>query len=80
MAEAGEDGAQKHHNHLTMREIVCAQIRVLVKRMLPKYGYPPDRREKATWTIPEQAERYIDRQAPAPYRVGPNLVARRKEA
>jgi type I restriction enzyme R subunit len=29
---------------------------VLVKRVLRKHGYPPDRREKATDTVLEQTE------------------------
>jgi hypothetical protein len=29
---------------------------VLVKRILRKYGYPPDKQEKATLTVLEQAE------------------------
>jgi Domain of unknown function (DUF3387) len=33
-----------------------AQLRVLVKRILRKYGYPPDKQEKATITVLEQAE------------------------
>jgi type I restriction enzyme R subunit len=28
----------------------------LVKRILRKYGYPPDRQEKATQTVLEQAD------------------------
>src|SRR5204863_523976 len=32
----------------TVRENVRAQLRVLVKRILRKYGYPPDKQEKAT--------------------------------
>jgi type I restriction enzyme R subunit len=40
----------------TLRENVRAQIRVLVKRILRKYGYPPDKQEKATVTVLEQAE------------------------
>jgi type I restriction enzyme, R subunit len=40
----------------TLRENVRAQIRVLVRRILRKYGYPPDRQEKATQTVLEQAE------------------------
>jgi hypothetical protein len=32
----------------TLRENVRAQLRVLVKRILRKYGYPPDKQEKAT--------------------------------
>ena len=40
----------------TVRENVRAQLRVLVKRILRKHGYPPDKQEKATVTILEQAE------------------------
>jgi len=40
----------------TLREDVRAQLRVLVKRILRKYGYPPDKQEKATQTVLEQAE------------------------
>lgn len=40
----------------TMRENVRAQLRVYVKRVLRKHGYPPDLQEKATQTVLEQAE------------------------
>ena len=40
----------------TLRETVRAQLRVLVKRILRKHGYPPDKQEKATRTVLEQAE------------------------
>ena len=40
----------------TLRENVCAQLRVLVRRLLRKYGYPPDKQAKATQTVLEQAE------------------------
>ena len=40
----------------TIRENVRAQLRVTVKRILRKYGYPPDKQEKATQTVLEQAE------------------------
>jgi type I restriction enzyme R subunit len=39
----------------TLRENVRAQLRVLVKRILRKYGYPPDKQEKATEIVLEQA-------------------------
>jgi type I restriction enzyme R subunit len=39
----------------TLRENVRAQLRVLVKRILRKHGYPPDKQEKATATVLEQA-------------------------
>jgi type I restriction enzyme R subunit len=40
----------------TIRENVRAQLRVYVKRILRKHGYPPDKAEKATRTVLEQAE------------------------
>jgi len=40
----------------TLRENVRAQLRILVKRILRKHGYPPDKQEKATQTVLEQAE------------------------
>lgn len=40
----------------TVRETVRAKLRVMVKRILRKYGYPPDKQEKATATVLEQAE------------------------
>lgn len=40
----------------TVRDNVRAHLRVLVKRILRKYGYPPDLQEKATQTVIEQAE------------------------
>lgn len=40
----------------TLRENVRAQLRVVVKRILRKHGYPPDKQEKATQTVLEQAE------------------------
>jgi type I restriction enzyme R subunit len=35
---------------------IRAHLRVLVRRLLRKYGYPPDKQEKATQTVLEQAE------------------------
>jgi type I restriction enzyme R subunit len=40
----------------TIKESVRAKLRVIVKRILRKYGYPPDKQEKATQTVLEQAE------------------------
>ena len=40
----------------TLRENVRARLRVLVKRVLRKHGYPPDKQESATRTVLEQAE------------------------
>lgn len=39
-----------------VRESVRAGLRIIVKRILRKYGYPPDKQEKATQTVLEQAE------------------------
>lgn len=40
----------------TIRENVRAHLRVLVKRILRKYGYPPDKQDAATQTVLEQAK------------------------
>ena len=40
----------------TLRENVRANLRRLVRRILRKHGYPPDKQEKATRTVLEQAE------------------------
>ena len=39
-----------------IRENVRAQMRVIVKRILRKYGYPPDKQARATELVLEQAE------------------------
>ncbi|RLG30255.1 DEAD/DEAH box helicase, partial [Methanosarcinales archaeon] len=39
-----------------IRENARAQIRVLVKRILRKYGYPPDMQQRATELVLEQAD------------------------
>ena len=38
------------------RESARARMRVLVKRILRKYGYPPDLQDDAVKTVIEQAE------------------------
>jgi len=64
----------------TQRETARAKLRTLVRRLLRKYKYPPDRQEKATQTVMEQAERLcetwaedgqfgVDANAAAPARV-----------
>jgi type I restriction enzyme R subunit len=40
----------------TVRENVRANLRVLVKRTLRRYGYPPDKQARATELVLEQAE------------------------
>src|SRR5256886_17423215 len=44
----------------TVRENVRAQLRVLVKRILRKHGYPPGKQEKATQTVLEQPEVFAE--------------------
>ena len=48
------------HNNVTIdwtvRESVRANLRRMVKRVLRRYGYPPDMQEKAAETVLEQAE------------------------
>jgi type I restriction enzyme R subunit len=39
-----------------VKETVRAKLRVMVKRILRKYGYPPDKQERATETVMQQAE------------------------
>ena len=40
----------------TLRENVRAHLRRLVKRILRKHGYPPDKQAKATKTVLEPAQ------------------------
>lgn len=44
----------------TLRESARAKIRVMVKRILNKYGYPPDLQESATKLVLEQAALLCD--------------------
>jgi type I restriction enzyme R subunit len=44
----------------TLRENVRAQLRVLVKRILRRHGYPPDQQEAATRTVLAQAALFSD--------------------
>jgi type I restriction enzyme R subunit len=44
----------------TLRESARARIRVMVKRILKKHGYPPDLQEEATKTVLAQAELLSD--------------------
>jgi len=39
----------------TVRESVRAKMRVMVKRILRTYGYPPDKQARATELVLEQA-------------------------
>ena len=40
----------------TVKENVRAKLRVMIKRVLNKHGYPPDKQEEATRTVMEQAK------------------------
>ncbi len=40
----------------SVRENVQAKLRLIVKKILKKYGYPPDKQEKATIIVLEQAK------------------------
>jgi type I restriction enzyme R subunit len=40
----------------TVRENVRAKMRVMIKRILRRYGYPPDKQARATELVLEQAE------------------------
>jgi len=40
----------------TVKDSVRAKLRTMIKRILRKHGYPPDKQEKATQTALEQAE------------------------
>lgn len=42
------------------RESVCAQLRLLVKRILRKHRYPPEGQEAAVKLVLEQAETFAD--------------------
>jgi len=44
----------------TIRESARAKLMVLVKRTLTKYGYPPDKQQKAIETVLKQAELLAD--------------------
>lgn len=44
----------------TIKESVQAQLRVVIKRTLRKYGYPPDMQQLATDTVMKQAQMIAD--------------------
>ena len=60
LCEIARELVQTIRNNVTVdwsvREDRRANIKRLVKRILNKYGYPPDKQEKATTTVLEQAE------------------------
>ena len=48
--------ADEMRRHMDPGESVRVKLRTLVKRILLKHGYPPDKQEKATQTVLQQAE------------------------
>ena len=44
----------------TIKESVKAKLKVIVKRTLRRYGYPPDMQKVATETVLKQAELIAD--------------------
>jgi type I restriction enzyme R subunit len=44
----------------TLKESVRAKLMVLVRRTLNKYGYPPDKQQRAVETVMKQAENLAD--------------------
>ena len=55
-SRADRIGPGERHHRLDDPRQRPAQLRVLVKRILRKHGYPPDKQERATHTVLEQAE------------------------
>jgi type I restriction enzyme R subunit len=59
LRKIAQELAQTVRNNLsidwTLKESVQANLRVMVKRVLRKHGYPPDKQKKATDTVLEQA-------------------------
>lgn len=48
-----------------VKESVRARLMVIVRRILKKYGYPPDKQEKAIALVMKQAENLADEWAAA---------------
>ena len=53
----------KNSNLDSHSDMVRAKIRVAVKRILKKYGYPPDLEIKAIHTVLQQAEAFSEKWA-----------------
>ena len=43
-----------------VREAVQAKLKVMIKRLLRKYGYPPDKQQMATDLVLEQAKLFAE--------------------
>jgi len=49
--------AQKKNDlHSRLVGVMQAKLRLMLKKILRKYGYPPDKQEKAALTVLEQAK------------------------
>ncbi len=51
-----------------LRESVRARMRITIKHLLKKYGYPPDKQEQAVKTVMEQAELMCGNEVEFPYK------------
>jgi len=49
----------------TAKESLCAKLRTMVKRILRKHGYPPNKQEKATQTVLDYTGRAVRSRWPA---------------
>jgi type I restriction enzyme R subunit len=60
LKQIAHDLAEAIRNNLTvdwnLKESVRARMRVIIKKLLKKYNYPPDQQEEAVKTVMEQAE------------------------
>lgn len=60
LKQIAHDLAEAIRNNLTidwnLREALKAKMRLIVKKLLKKYNYPPDHQEEAVKTVMEQAE------------------------
>ena len=55
----------RRHDRLASRDDVRAKIRSTIKRLLAKYGYPPDAQQDATDLVLRQMETFADEWSPA---------------
>ncbi len=58
----------------TIKESVRAKLRTVVKRLLKKYGYPPDKQKLATENILKQAEFFADEWSVEGEKPGPTSI------
>jgi type I restriction enzyme R subunit len=53
---------------LNLRESVRVKMRITIKHLLKKYGYPPDKQELAIKTVMEQVELMCGNETEFPYK------------